>query len=90
MGLCGFVNVFTQVFLSAKAIRRFGPRTIFITAFCCLSVSFLAYPFLNLFARRAGRVDAFVIMVMILQMSSSFVIFPTYGERASVFLHESK
>ncbi|KAJ7352311.1 major facilitator superfamily domain-containing protein [Mycena albidolilacea] len=79
MGLCGFVNVFTQVFLSAKAIRRFGPRSIFITAFCCLSVSFLAYPFLNLFARRAGRVDAFVIMVMILQMSSSFVIFPTYA-----------
>jgi hypothetical protein len=90
MGLCGFLNVFTQVFLSAKAIRRFGPRSIFITAFCCLSVSFLAYPFLNSFARRAGRVDAFVIMVMILQMSSSFVIFPTYGERASVFLYESK
>ncbi|KAF7330206.1 Major facilitator superfamily multidrug-resistance DHA1 sub-family [Mycena venus] len=79
MGLCGFLNIFTQTFLSAKAIRRFGPRSIFITAFCCLSFSFLAYPFLNFFARKAGRVDASVIIVIILQMSSSFVIFPTYA-----------
>ncbi|KAJ7163892.1 major facilitator superfamily domain-containing protein [Mycena crocata] len=79
MGLCGFLNIFTQTFLSAKAIRRFGPRSIFITAFCCLSMSFLAYPFLNFFARRAGKVDAAVVMVIILQLSSSFVIFPTFA-----------
>ncbi|KAJ7199556.1 major facilitator superfamily multidrug-resistance, DHA1 sub-family [Mycena haematopus] len=79
MGLCGLLNVFTQVFLSAKAIRRFGPHTIFTTAFCCLSFSFLAYPFLNYFARKAGRVDTSVIIVIILQLSSSFVIFPTFA-----------
>ncbi|KAJ6589490.1 major facilitator superfamily multidrug-resistance, DHA1 sub-family [Mycena capillaripes] len=75
----GLFNIFTQIFLSAKAIRRFGPRTIFIAAFCCLSCSFLAYPLLNLFARRAGKVDAAVIAVMLFQMSSSFVIFPTFA-----------
>ncbi|KAJ7116549.1 MFS general substrate transporter [Mycena epipterygia] len=79
MGLCGFLNVFTQTLLSAKAIRRFGPRSIFITAFCCLSFSFLSYPFLNYFARRAGKVDPAVIVVIILQLSSSFVIFPTFA-----------
>ncbi|KAJ6577532.1 major facilitator superfamily domain-containing protein [Mycena capillaripes] len=79
MGLCGFLNIFTQTFFSAKAIRRFGPRRIYITAFCCLSFTFLAYPLLNYFARRAGRVDAAVIVVIVLQMSTSFVLFPTFA-----------
>ncbi|KAJ7772383.1 major facilitator superfamily domain-containing protein [Mycena metata] len=79
MGSLGFVNVFTQIFFSARAIRYFGPRTIFITAFCWLSCSFLAYPLLNYFARRAGRVDWRVIAVMLFQMSSSLVIFPTFA-----------
>ncbi|KAJ7895089.1 major facilitator superfamily domain-containing protein [Mycena leptocephala] len=89
MGLCGFLNIFTQTFLSAKAIRRFGPRSIFITAFCCLSFSFLAYPFLNFFARRAGRVDLAVIIVIVLQMSTSFVIFPTFGGMHTIFVVDS-
>jgi hypothetical protein len=79
MGLCGFLNILTQIFLSAKAIRRFGPRRIFITGFCCLSASLLAYPLLNFFARRAGKVDAKVIAIIALQMSSSFVLYPTFG-----------
>ncbi|KAJ7659155.1 major facilitator superfamily domain-containing protein [Mycena polygramma] len=79
MAAIGLFNILTQIFLSAKAIRRFGPRSIFITAFSCLSISFLAYPLLNHFARRAGKVDAAVVAVMLLQMSSSFVIFPTFA-----------
>ncbi|KAJ7082879.1 major facilitator superfamily domain-containing protein [Mycena belliarum] len=88
MGLCGFLNVFMQVFVAAKAIRRFGPRNIFTTTFCCLTASFLAYPLLNLFARRAGKVDATVIAVIIFQMSASFVIFPTYA-CTQIFLVDS-
>ncbi|KAJ7690065.1 major facilitator superfamily domain-containing protein [Mycena rosella] len=79
MGLSGFLNIFLQLFISAKAIRRFGPRKIFITAFCCISLCFLAYPFLNLFARRAGKVDAATICVIVFQMVSSFIIFPTFA-----------
>ncbi|KAJ7030335.1 major facilitator superfamily multidrug-resistance, DHA1 sub-family [Mycena alexandri] len=79
MGSLGLVNVLTQIFFSARAIRHFGPRTIFITAFCWLSCSFLAYPLLNYFARRSGRVDGHVIAVMLFQMSSSLVIFPTFA-----------
>ncbi|KAJ6549461.1 major facilitator superfamily domain-containing protein [Mycena sp. CBHHK59/15] len=84
MGLCGFLNILAQTFLSAKMIRRFGPRKIFIASFCCMSWSFSAYSLLNFFARRAGKVDAFVVIVIILQMSSSFVIFPTFGKRPFV------
>ncbi|KAJ6468322.1 major facilitator superfamily multidrug-resistance, DHA1 sub-family [Mycena sanguinolenta] len=79
MGLCGLLNVFTQIFLAARAIRYFGPHRIFITAFCCLTFSFLAYPFLNFFARKADGIDWRVILVMLVQLSSSFVIFPTFG-----------
>ncbi|KAJ6553591.1 major facilitator superfamily domain-containing protein [Mycena vulgaris] len=79
MGLFGFLNIFTQTFLSAKAIRRFGPRRIFTAAFCCLPLAFLAYPLLNFFARRAGKVDAAVIAIILLQNSTLFVLFPTYA-----------
>ena|ERR1700761_5817800 len=79
MGFVGFLNVFTQTFWAAKAIRRFGPHRIFITMFSYLPFSFLVYPFLNYFARKAGRVDATVIALIVLQMSASFLIFPTYG-----------
>jgi len=85
MGLVGFLNVFMQIFLSAKAIRRFGPHRIFTATFCCLPISFLAYPILNYLARRAGRVDAAVIAVMVLQMSAPFVVFPTFA-CASIFI----
>ncbi|KAJ7220227.1 major facilitator superfamily domain-containing protein [Mycena pura] len=86
MGFVGFLNVFAQTFWAAKAIRRFGPHRIFITMFSVLPFSFLVYPFLNYFARRAGRVDGNVIALMVLQMSASFVIFPTYGACTQIFL----
>ncbi|KAF7317159.1 Major facilitator superfamily multidrug-resistance DHA1 sub-family [Mycena chlorophos] len=79
MGTVGFLNVFTQTLLSAKLIRRFGPRAIFHTTFILLPIAFLAYPFLNYFARKAGKVDAAVIAVMAVQLSASFAIFPTYA-----------
>ncbi|KAJ6518192.1 major facilitator superfamily domain-containing protein [Mycena vitilis] len=75
----GLLNLFTQVFISPKAIRRFGPRAVYITTFCGLSVTFATYPLLNLFARRAGKVDAAVVAVMLVHMSSSFVTLTTYG-----------
>ncbi|KAJ6488177.1 major facilitator superfamily domain-containing protein [Mycena vitilis] len=79
MATSGFLNIFTQIFFSAKVIRRFGPRSLFITTFCCVSFTFLAYPLLSFFARRAGRVDAAVITVIVLQLSTSFVMFPTFA-----------
>ncbi|KAJ7870942.1 major facilitator superfamily domain-containing protein [Mycena olivaceomarginata] len=79
MASLGFVNIFAQLFLSARIIRRFGPRTIFITTFVYLPCCFLAYPLLNLFARRAGRVDGAVIAVMLFQMGSALVVSPTFA-----------
>jgi hypothetical protein len=86
MASLGFVNIFAQLFLSARIIRRFGPRTIFITTFVYLPCCFLAYPLLNLFARRAGRVDGAVIAVMVFQMGSALVVSPAFGEFPSYVL----
>ncbi|KAF8207018.1 major facilitator superfamily multidrug-resistance, DHA1 sub-family [Mycena galopus ATCC 62051] len=74
----GLLNVFAQSLVTATAIDRFGPRTIFIATFCYLSSSFLAYPLLNFFVRRAGAVDSYAIIVMILQMVSnlSLILIP--------------
>ncbi|KAJ7771274.1 major facilitator superfamily domain-containing protein, partial [Mycena maculata] len=74
MGAAGLLKVLFQLFLSAKMIRYFGARKIFITAFCSQAGGFLAYPFLTFFARRAGRVDATVIAVIIFQMSANWII----------------
>jgi hypothetical protein len=83
MGTFGFVNIFVLLFVTARAIRRFGPRTIFSTALFSLSLSFLAYPFLNFFARRseAGGMGIFVIMTIILQMCGYMIIYWAYGNR---------
>ncbi|KAJ7105708.1 major facilitator superfamily multidrug-resistance, DHA1 sub-family [Mycena epipterygia] len=79
MGACGLANVFMQIFLSARVIRRFGPRKVFIAALGFLACTFASYPLLNLFARRAGRVDAAVMAVIVLQMTSYLVVSPTFA-----------
>ncbi|KAK7017703.1 major facilitator superfamily multidrug-resistance DHA1 sub-family [Favolaschia claudopus] len=79
MAVLGLLNIFTQLFLSARVIRYLGPRTIFITAFACMAYSFLAYSLLNFFARRAGRVDGWVVAVLVTQWATSFVIYPTFA-----------
>ncbi|KAF7312025.1 Major facilitator superfamily multidrug-resistance DHA1 sub-family [Mycena indigotica] len=79
MGIIGFANVFTQTLLAPKLTRRFGAHMVFRTTFILLPIAFLAYPLLNHFARKAGRVDGTVIAIMAVQLSASFSIFPTYG-----------
>ncbi|KAJ7149651.1 major facilitator superfamily domain-containing protein [Mycena filopes] len=79
MATLGLLNTITQIFFSARLIRHFGPRAIFITAFCALAGAFALYPLLRHFAREAGGVDWRVIAVMVVQMSSSFVVFPTFA-----------
>jgi hypothetical protein len=79
MSAFALLNILMQIFLSARMIRYFGPRTIFITALCYLSASFLAYPLLIFLARRAGKVDGAVLAVLVFQLSCNFVLAPTFG-----------
>ncbi|KAJ6608660.1 major facilitator superfamily domain-containing protein [Mycena sp. CBHHK59/15] len=79
MGLCGISNAFVQIFLGGKIIRRFGPRRIFIAAFSALMLAFSAFPLLSFFAKRAGRIDAAVLVVLASQLSCTFVLYLAFA-----------
>ncbi|KAJ6557545.1 major facilitator superfamily multidrug-resistance, DHA1 sub-family [Mycena capillaripes] len=74
MGLRGASSAVVQVFLGGRVIRYFGPRRVFSAAFCAIMVAFAAYPLLSILARRAGRVDAAVVAVLVCQLSCNFVL----------------
>ncbi|KAF8190229.1 major facilitator superfamily multidrug-resistance, DHA1 sub-family [Mycena galopus ATCC 62051] len=79
MGVCGFSNAIVQVLLGGRLIRYFGPRRVFIAAFCALIFVFSAYPLLSFLARRAGRVDAAVIVVLVCQLSCNCVLYFSFA-----------
>lgn len=87
MGLRGISSAVVQVVLGGRVIRYFGPRRVFIGAFCALAFVFSAYPLLSILARRAGRVDAAVIVVLVCQLSCNFLLSFSFGQLFSQLLH---
>ncbi|KAF7376965.1 MFS domain-containing protein [Mycena sanguinolenta] len=79
MGLCGFSNAVVQVFLGGRLIRYFGARPVFTAAPCALIFVFSTYPLLTSLARRAGRVDAAVIVVLVLQLGCNFMLYFSFA-----------
>ncbi|KAJ7508276.1 major facilitator superfamily domain-containing protein [Mycena galericulata] len=86
MGLCGFVNAIVQGVFGGRVIRYFGAQRIFIGAFCALTLAFMAYPLLNILARRAGRVDAAVILVLVCQLSCNLVLYFAFAATMLVIM----
>lgn len=80
MGICGLSNAFVQILFGGRIIRYFGPRRIFIGGFCALILAFSAYPLLAFLARRAGRIDAAVLAVLVCQQSCSFTLYFAFCE----------
>ncbi|KAJ7263660.1 major facilitator superfamily multidrug-resistance, DHA1 sub-family [Mycena haematopus] len=79
MGLCGISNAVTQVVLGGRVIRYFGARRVFSAGFCALMFAFCAFPVLSAFARRAGRVDKAVVVMLVCQLSSVFVLYFSFA-----------
>ncbi|KAJ7679391.1 major facilitator superfamily multidrug-resistance, DHA1 sub-family [Mycena polygramma] len=75
MGLMGITNAIIQAFLGGRLIRYFGARRVFNAAFCALVVAFALYPLLTLLARRAGRVDGAVIVVLVFQLACNTALY---------------
>ncbi|KAG6916781.1 hypothetical protein DXG01_005363 [Tephrocybe rancida] len=65
-----FVNAFVQLFLLAKLVRRFGPRTLLAFVQCGYAINIGIYPVLGFLVRRAGRVDSKVWTVVVVQLAS--------------------
>ncbi|KAJ7284507.1 major facilitator superfamily domain-containing protein, partial [Mycena rebaudengoi] len=74
----GFVNAIAQLSLGGRMIRRFGPRRIFIAGFCAFVLEFAIFPLLGFFANRAGRIDAAVIGVLLVQLGCTIFVYFSY------------
>ncbi|KAK6980772.1 MFS domain-containing protein [Favolaschia claudopus] len=79
MGSCGIFNAIIQVVFGGRVIRYFGARRIFTSAFVAYIGVFSTYPLLSILARRAGRVDAAVIVVLVCQLSSSCMMYFSFA-----------
>ncbi|KAF7374099.1 Major facilitator superfamily multidrug-resistance DHA1 sub-family [Mycena sanguinolenta] len=87
-GLCAVGNAILQAFLGGRLIRYFGPRRIFIAAFCALTIVFSLYPPLSAAAHRAGRIDTSVSVLIALQLGSMCVMYFAYAA-AMLFIIDS-
>ncbi|KAK7006461.1 MFS domain-containing protein [Favolaschia claudopus] len=79
MGSCGIFNAIIQVVFGGRVIRYFGARRIFTYAFIAYIGVFATYPLLSILARRAGHVDAAVIVVLVCQLSSSCMMYFSFA-----------
>ncbi|KAF8879294.1 major facilitator superfamily multidrug-resistance, DHA1 sub-family [Gymnopilus junonius] len=79
LGTFGFVNSIVQAKFLGGFIRKFGGRKVYRLSFSCLLVCFGMYPVLHFFSQRAGGVDAFVMIFIIIQFSFQMAIYMAYG-----------
>lgn len=68
MGAWGLINALVQGLLLGPTVRQFGARKSFIASQISYVASLASYPLLTFFARRAGRVNAKVWVVLIVQL----------------------
>ncbi|KAK7059784.1 protein zinc induced facilitator-LIKE 1 [Favolaschia claudopus] len=78
-GVYGVANSITVIFLAWRLIRKFGARTVYIFSFAQLFICIAAYPILNFFARRAGRVDGVVWAIVVMQLTSNIALSIAYS-----------
>lgn len=67
LGLNGIINGLFQVLFFSPLHRRYGTRTLFIVAITSYFILYLAWPLMSFFAKRAGKIDAAVIVVLVMQ-----------------------
>ncbi|KAG6810089.1 hypothetical protein H0H92_013363 [Tricholoma furcatifolium] len=68
LSIFGFVNAVFQLVFMGKMVRAFGPRNILAMAQLSYVLNIGLFPFMSIFARRAGRVDATVWAIIVLQL----------------------
>ncbi|KAF7348661.1 Protein ZINC INDUCED FACILITATOR-LIKE 1 [Mycena venus] len=78
-GIWGIMNSFVLLFLAAPLVRRFGARTMYIFSFGNIGICIAAYPLLSFFAQRAGRVDATVWAIVVVQLTSNLAMSMAYA-----------
>ncbi|KAJ7589846.1 major facilitator superfamily domain-containing protein [Mycena floridula] len=79
MALVGIFGALAQILVFSRLMRRFGPRRMFIAAIGTSFFTVAAFPAMSFFAKRAGKVDAAVISIMVLQLSCSTMAYVAYN-----------
>ncbi|EGO24783.1 hypothetical protein SERLADRAFT_415754 [Serpula lacrymans var. lacrymans S7.9] len=87
MGVWGVINGFVQIFAFPVLLRIVGPRKMYMTAFASYLVCIGAYPLMSFLAKQAGRVDAKVWIVLVVQLSAYVIAYLAYG---CVFIYISQ
>ncbi|KAJ7485675.1 major facilitator superfamily multidrug-resistance, DHA1 sub-family [Mycena latifolia] len=79
MGIYGISNAAVQILFGGRIIKYFGARRIFNGAFCGQALAFSGYALLSIFAKRAGRIDAVVLVVLVCQLICASGVYPAYA-----------
>jgi len=85
-GTFGCINAVIQANALGPLIRKYGARKMYIVSFPGLIACFSLYPVMRYFAQISGRVDAFVIACMMIQMSFYMCIYMAYGTYYELFI----
>lgn len=79
MGSLGlFTGLSTAIFLG-PVLRRFGPVRLFQAGVCAFLVTFSSLAMGSMLAKRAGRIDIYVSLAIVLQIAASAFFAPCYG-----------
>lgn len=78
-GTFGFCNAIFQSQVYSVVVKKFGTRRIFQFASFAFCLVFLIYPALKFFSNRAGGVDTFVIICIVLQFCIMSSLYMSYG-----------
>ncbi|KAF9480008.1 major facilitator superfamily multidrug-resistance, DHA1 sub-family [Pholiota conissans] len=79
LGGSGALNAIAQAKFLGRFIRKYGAGKVYKVSFSCIIVCFIMYPLMSFFAKRAGRVDGFVIACMAVQLFFQSMIYAAYG-----------
>ena len=79
LGTFGCINAVIQAKLLGPLIRKYGARKMYIMTCPCLFACFTLYPVMRFLAQLSGKVDGFVIVCMMVQMSFYMCNYCTYG-----------
>lgn len=79
MGVWGAFNAVLQVVFFSRIMKWLGPRTMYITCFSALLVTFSAFPVLNMLSKTTGSTNVMVWITICFQMTFYVAVFMGYG-----------
>ncbi|EIN04052.1 MFS general substrate transporter [Punctularia strigosozonata HHB-11173 SS5] len=79
IGVWGVVNCIVEIFVFPPLVRKVGPRTLYIASFACYLVCLSAFPLMAFLAQRAGHIDKWTWLVLVIQLAVYTVAYMGYG-----------